>query len=267
MRLLSLNEHGDLAWAEFGLDKIPPYAILSHTWGTEEVGFGDLIDKSGKSKAGYRKIVFCGAQAARDGLQYFWVDTCCIDKRNNTELTKAINSMFRWYRDAAKCYVYLSDVSTSAVGLNAENYQGAWEANFRKSRWFNRGWTLQELLAPVFVEFYSSQQQRLGSKQSLAGLIHDVTGIPISALHGHPPDTFSVSRRMTWAANRQTTEAEDGAYCLLGIFSIFMPLIYGEGKENALKRLQREIDGLPINGMASVIYMVCSSRLALTFHM
>jgi hypothetical protein len=174
--------------------------------------------------------------------------------------------MFRWYRDAAKCYVYFSDVSTSAVGLNAENYQGAWEADFRKSRWFTRGWTLQELLAPASVEFYSSQQQRLGNKQSLAGLIQEVTGIPISALHGHQPlEKFSVNRRMTWAAHRQTTEAEDGAYCLLGIFSIFMPLIYGEGKENALKRLQREIDGLPENGMASVTYMACSPRLALTF--
>jgi len=99
MRLLSLNEHGDLAWREFSQDKIPPYAILSHTWGAEEVSFVDLVDKSGKSKAGYRKIVFCGEQAARDNLRYFWVDTCCIDKTNSVELQEAINSMFRWYRD------------------------------------------------------------------------------------------------------------------------------------------------------------------------
>jgi len=261
MRLLSLNEHGDLAWREFSQDKIPPYAILSHTWGTEEVSFVDLVNKSGKSKAGYHKIVFCGEQAARDNLRYFWVDTCCIDKRNNTELTKAINSMFRWYRNAVACYAYLSDVATSASNdVNAEICQSAWEADFRRSRWFTRGWTLQELLAPASVIFYSSQHKQLGDKQSLVGLIHDITGIPISALHGHPLDTFSATERMAWAANQQTMESEDGAYCLLGIFNIFMPLIYGEGKDSALKRLQREIDGLPVTGMVSVIWRIYLDR-------
>jgi hypothetical protein len=250
MRLLSLNEQGDFTWKEFRQDKIPPYAILSHTWGAEEVSFLDLIRDNGRSKTGRRKIVFCGEQAARDNLQYFWVDTCCIDKQNNTELTKAINSMFCWYRNAATCYAYLSDVATSASNdANAETCQSAWETDFRQSRWFTRGWTLQELIAPASVIFYSSQLKQLGDKQSLAGLIYDITGIPISALHGHPIDSFSVTERRAWAANRQTTEPEDGAYCLLGIFSIFMPLIYGEGKENALKRLQREIDGLPVTGM------------------
>jgi len=243
MRLLSLNGQGDLAWREFSQDKIPPYAILSHTWGAEEVSFLDLVDKSGKSKAGYRKIIFCGEQAARDNLRYFWVDTCCIDKRDNTELTKAINSMFHWYRNAAKCYAYLSDVATSASNdVNAEIYQSAWEADFRKSRWFTRGWTLQELLSPASVIFYSSQHKQLGDKHSLAGLIHDITGIPLSALHGHPLDTFSVTERMAWAANRQTTEPEDGAYCLLGIFGVSMPLVYGEGNSSAMKRLGKEIE-------------------------
>ena len=263
MRLLTLDEHGDLAWREFTQDKTPPYAILSHTWGAEEVSFVDLEDKSSKSKVGYRKIVFCGEQAARDKLRYFWVDTCCIDKRNNTELTEAINCMFRWYRGAVKCYVYLSDVSTSAS--DPKVCQSAWEADFRKSRWFTRGWTLQELLAPASVIFYSSQHKELGDKKSLARVIHEVTEIPILALDGHSLDTFSTTERMAWAAKRQTTKDEDGAYCLLGIFSIFMPLIYGEGKKNALKRLQQEIDGLPVTGIVSVI--CCSSRLALTFHL
>jgi hypothetical protein len=98
---------------EFAGDNIPKYAILSHTWGAdgEEVTFKDVVRGTGKSKAGYKKLTFCGEQAARDGLLYFWVDTCCINKANNTELQKAINSMFRWYRGATKCYVYLSDVS------------------------------------------------------------------------------------------------------------------------------------------------------------
>jgi hypothetical protein len=95
MRLLTLREHGELASEEFSEDKIPPYAILSHRWEIGEISFLDLAEDSGRSKAGYRKVLFCGEQAARDNLRYFWVDTCCIDKRNNTELTEAINSMFR----------------------------------------------------------------------------------------------------------------------------------------------------------------------------
>ncbi|KAL9080970.1 MAG: hypothetical protein Q9157_000380 [Trypethelium eluteriae] len=244
MRLLTLEKHGNVAWAEFNRDETPPYAILSHRWGIEEVTFLDLVNRSGKSKVGYHKIVFYGEQAALDGLQYFWVDTCCIDKRNITELTEAINSMFRWYRNATKCYVYLSDVSTSTRGPNVEIFRSTWEPEFRSSKWFTRGWTLQELLAPVSVIFYSSQYERLGDKHSLIGPIHEITGIPRMALDGHPLDTFSVTERMAWASKRQTTEEEDSAYCLLGIFSIFMPLIYGEGRENALRRLEREVDGV-----------------------
>jgi hypothetical protein len=150
--------------------------------------------------------------------------------------------MFRWYHDAAKCYAYLSDVSASAD--DPQICQSAWEADFRSSEWFTRGWTLQELLAPSSVLFYSSQYRKLGDKKSLVRVIHETTGIPLLALDAHPLDTFGVAERMAWAAKRQTTKDEDGAYCLLGIFSIFMPLIYGEGKEHALKRLQREVDGL-----------------------
>lgn len=251
MRLLSLSQHGNLTWEEFSEDKIPPYAILSHTWGIEEVCFVDLLDGQARRKAGYRKIVFCGEQADRDGLRYFWVDSCCIDKRNNTELTRAINSMFRWYRNAVKCYAYLSDVSTSsAVGFSAEEDQSAWKTDFCTSRWFTRGWTLQELLAPACVEFYSAQHQRLGTKDSLCPLIRDITGIPLDALRGHPLDNFSIKERLAWATGRQTTEGEDEAYCLLGIFDVFMPLIYGEGKDNALKRLHTTFDAHLMTGMA-----------------
>jgi hypothetical protein len=119
MRLLTLDDRGKLSCKEFSQGRIPPYAILSYTWGTEELSFYDVLEYS-KGKAGYRKIIFCAEQAARDNLHYFWVDTCCIDERNNTELTKAINYMFRWYRSAAKSYVYLSDVSTSPRERNQE---------------------------------------------------------------------------------------------------------------------------------------------------
>ncbi|KAL1844650.1 hypothetical protein VTK73DRAFT_2097 [Phialemonium thermophilum] len=131
---------------------LPPYAILSHTWGpdTEEVSFRDLVEHTGTHKAGYRKLTFCAEQAKRDGLRYFWVDTCCIDKTNSTELATAINSMFRWYRDAARCYVYLSDLSIAGAPCD-QGSAPPWKSAFRKHRWFTRGWTLQELLAPASV--------------------------------------------------------------------------------------------------------------------
>lgn len=248
MRLLSLNSDRHLAWTEFTQDSLPPYAILSHTWESDEVTFTDLIGGHAQNKAGYRKLVFCADQAARDNLLHFWVDTCCIDKRSSAEVTKAINSMYRYYRYAVKCYVYLSDVPCSAGNVS----QSVWKKDFCESRWFKRGWTLQELLAPSQVEFYSCQHQYLGDKEALHPLIHAITKIPVEALRGQSLDTFSIEERMKWASGRQTTEEEDGAYCLLGIFNIFMPLIPGETKENALRRLQRELDGIPATGMAIV---------------
>ena len=246
MRLLKPNNTGEFSLTEDLLvsDDIPRYAILSHTWGahTEEVSFKDMMDGTGKSKPGYDKIRFCGEQARRDGLQYFWIDTCCIDKSSSTELQEAINSMFRWYRDAAKCYVYLADVSRPALDADGKSSQLPWESSFRKSRWFTRGWTLQELVAPASVEFFSKEGEQLGNKKSLERHIHEVTGIPVKALRGSSLSDFSVPERMSWAEKRETTRKEDKAYSLLGIFDIYMPLIYGEGRENAFKRLREEID-------------------------
>jgi Heterokaryon incompatibility protein (HET) len=240
MRLLELKAHGEFSLTEFVGDNIPPYAILSHTWGadSEEVTFKDLVDHTGKNKAGYTKIKFCAEQAASDGLQYFWMDTCSIDKSSSAELTEAINSMFRWYHGAAKCYVYLSDVSIRGYDKNG---QFTWESAFRESRWFTRGWTLQELIAPTSVEFFSLEGKRLGDKKSLERQVHEITGIAIQALQGNPLSNFSVIERMSWAAKRKTTRKEDEAYSLLGIFDIHMPLIYGEG-EKAINRLKEEID-------------------------
>lgn len=243
MRLLERNSTGELRLTRDYVDNIPEYAILSHTWGadTEEVTFQDLVNDAGKGKSGYGKIWFCGEQARRDGLQYFWVDTCCIDKSNSTELAEAINSMFRWYRNAAKCYVYLSDVSGSTSNNDNNSLQLPWESAFRNSRWFTRGWTLQELLAPTLVEFFSRDYKRLGDKGTLKRHIHKTTGIPISALDGASLPQFGVEERLSWAENRQTTRGEDEAYSLLGMFSIHLPLIYGEGREHAFKRLRKEI--------------------------
>lgn len=215
--------------------QIPPYAILSHTWGADEdeVTFRDLINGTGTTKAGYQKINFCAKQAALDSLEFFWIDTCCIDKTSSSELQEAINSMFRWYRESTKCYVYLDDVSADSLVTK--------ELAFQKSRWFTRGWTLQELLAPKHVEFFSKEGYPLGSKASRVQEIAEITRIPVEALQETALSNFSVNERMMWSMERQTTREEDMAYSLLGMFDIHMSLIYGEGRERAIKRLQRKI--------------------------
>jgi hypothetical protein len=240
MRLLYIDSSGRLTSKDFSRKTIPPYAILSHTWGDDEFFFEDLVNGTGKRKAGYEKILFCGEQAARDHLQYFWVDTCCIDKWNLRKLSNAINSMFQWYKNAAKCYAFLSDVS--APMTDAQLQQNTWEASFRNSRWFTRGWTLQELLAPTSIDFFSSERQRLGDKDSLEQQIYEITRIPVTALRGDPLDEFSVPERMAWMVGRQTTQEEDMAYSLIGIFGVSMEFRYGEGKERALNRLRDEME-------------------------
>lgn len=240
MRLLQFSSHGELSLTKDLTDGVPPYAILSHTWGAddEEVKFNDLKDESSKRKAGYEKIQFCGEQAQKDGLQYFWVDTCCIDKANNTELTEAIISMFNWYRKAEKCYVYLSDVSV----YSDDESQPKWTRDLAisKSRWFTRGWTLQELLAPKSVEFFSREGKLLGDRKTLEQEIQKATEIPITALRGSPLSGFSVSERIRWAEKRTTNRKEDKAYCLLGIFNVSMCPRYGE-EEHAFTRLMAKI--------------------------
>ena len=188
----------------------------------------------------HKKIMFCAEQARRDGLQYFWVDTCCIDKSNHTELSTAIISMFQWYKTAARCYVYLSGISLTG-DENSQQSGFEWESAFRAHRWFTRGWTLQELLAPASVEFFTQDGQRLGDKRSLEQLIHEITGIAVLALRENDLFQFDVEERFKWAKTRQTTQEEDSAYCLLGIFGISMPVLYGEGKANAVRRLKKEI--------------------------
>ncbi|KAI8634681.1 hypothetical protein F5Y19DRAFT_120940 [Xylariaceae sp. FL1651] len=242
MRLLQRDDAGNYSLTpDFTSDTIPPYATLSHTWGPDEVVFTDLAKTRDdwEQKAGYDKIRFCAERARQHGLRYFWVDTCCIDKSNSIELQTAINSMFRWYRDAKVCYVYLSDVSGNAAA-SAQDGATPWEMAFRGSRWFTRGWTLQELIAPAVVEFYSREGVRLGDKQSLEYQLRDITGIPASALRGTPLSDFTIAEREAWVRNRQTTYEEDMAYSLLGMFDVHMPLIYGEGRQKAEKRLREE---------------------------
>ncbi|KAK3363996.1 beta transducin-like protein HET-D2Y [Lasiosphaeria hispida] len=168
----------------------------------------------------------------------FLLDTCCIDKSDNAELQDALDSMFRWYRNAAKCYVYLTDVSTCQQDADGNP---SWELAFRKSRWFTRGWTLQELIAPTVLEFFSEDRKRLGDKTSLAQHIHNTTGIPLGALQAKALSDFSFDVRMSWIKNRSTTREEDKAYCLFGILNVQMRHLYGEGEDRAFERLREEI--------------------------
>ncbi|CAK1354041.1 unnamed protein product [Cercospora beticola] len=243
MHLLSLDEYGELSLGTYDEDKCPPYAILSHTWyaDEDEVTYNDVINGRGKNKLGYDKIMFCGEQAKKDDLQHFWVDSCCIDKTSSAELSESLNSMFRWYQRASKCYVYLFDVEMTQNNRHASTL-GSWKTAFQKSRWFTRGWTLQELIAPEVVEFWSSDRYMLGTKADLSDLIHEWTELPLRALKGAPVASFSINERLRWAASRETKKSEDKAYCLLGIFEVFMPPIYGEGGDHAFDRLKKAID-------------------------
>ncbi|KAI8712637.1 HET domain-containing protein [Fusarium sp. LHS14.1] len=234
MRLINVRT---MALEEFYGDQVPRYAILSHTWGQGEVTFQDWkAPNLASQKAGFAKILGACRQAREDSLEYLWVDTNCIDKTSSAELSEAINSMFAWYRDAVVCYAFLVDVPTiHSNGLDRDK-------GFRQSRWFTRGWTLQELLAPKEVIFFDQNWQKIGARSgSLAERISAITQINVNLIKD--PATLihaSVAQKMSWLSRRVTTRVEDMAYCMLGIFDINMPLLYGEGR-NAFLRLQEEI--------------------------
>jgi len=213
----------------FSTDKfLPEYAILSHTWEEEEVLFADMEKGTAAGKAGYRKLLYACTQAMADSLDYVWIDTCCIDKSSSAELSEAINSMYSWYQKARVCYVYMADFPAKVPALV-------------DSRWFTRGWTLQELIAPSNLIFYSGDWAELGTKLTLQSTLAERTGIDVGILTGEKGlESTSVARRMSWACNRETTRTEDEAYCLMGLFDVNMPMLYGEGSK-AFIRLQEEI--------------------------
>jgi len=337
MRLIDTKT---LQLKEYWGGDIPRYAILSHTWETEEVTFQQFTqlsrDELSKLK-GFSKIQRTCQLARRSGIQWAWVDTCCIDKTSSAELTEAINSMFRWYRDSAVCYAYLSDLkedwiddhntwtkaqdkstddqvswiknqhkstgnsedwtnnqdtsdsekgsgnwnetenwkdsgtrkpagregatNEKAQRLGVQRWGAAWQveetndptdtdervlrrarvARLGRCRWFTRGWTLQELIAPRRLGFYNQSWGFEGEKETLKSEISEITRISEVVLsNASLLPTIAVAQRMSWAANRETTRSEDTAYCLLGIFGVQMPMLYGEGSR-AFLRLQEEI--------------------------
>jgi len=225
-----INVHTSELESFEGTDK-PPYAILSHRWEDEEVSFKDFRKRRYDGMKGWAKIEQCCKQALHhNDLSYVWVDTCCIDKRSSSELSEAVNSMYRWYEEARVCYVYLSDIV----------YDDSDPESFTNSAWFSRGWTLQELLAPKSLSFFDSQWTEIGSKSELGASIAKRTRIAQWALSFFDPRHYSVAQKMAWASGRQTSRIEDRAYSLLGIFDVNLPLLYGEG-EKAFTRLQEEI--------------------------
>jgi hypothetical protein len=209
-----------------GQANIPAYGILSHTWGNAEVSYEDFRDPAKRQKLDTSKIDLTCEQARKDGLDYAWIDTCCINKASSAELSEAINSMFNWYRGSTRCYAFLDDCDDMA--------------SMAACKWFTRGWTLQELIESNLIDFYGAQWNNLGSKIDLVPQLHQITGIDEEILRGGPLSLVSVAKRMSWAAARKTTREEDIAYSLMGLFDVNMPMLYGEGRK-AFIRLQEEI--------------------------
>jgi hypothetical protein len=293
MRLIDVNTI-ELKW--FNDDATPEYAILSHTWGTEEISYLELVwinrmkafttpaeappssisslsSQDGRSslmlaameamlrgnwnpgasldsvtgedllkRQGYSKILNSANEAKMLGFKYIWVDSVCINKESSAELQEAINSMYRWYRDAEVCLVYLDDVWPPKYGVG-ESRTGSEVAKhaLETSRWRTRGWTLQELVAPIVCRFYFRDWTLLGEKEEYLQELSEATSIPVFVLEDRTlVGEVSIAERMSWASHRQTTRPEDLAYCLLGLFDIQMPLLYGEGAK-AFTRLQEEI--------------------------
>jgi len=240
------------------------YAILSHRWEEEELSFDEFRAGKGRNKKSFRKVQKCCEQARRRSLNYAWIDTCCIDKRSSAELSEAINSMYQWYAGAEECYVYMSDVpvpsddlfeptasrriilppqcgNTQASSDTSEHLSQEYKTAFLQCRWFTRGWTLQELLAPANLYFFDNGWNCLGNNRNLVEEVSKATGIERNVLLKHKElEECSIAERMSWAASRVTTRTEDVAYCLLDIFGVNMPLLYGEG-ESAFQRLQEVI--------------------------
>ena len=233
---------------EFRDDEATEYAILSHRWiDPTEIDYADMVDLAKinveerndiRQRLGYKKILDTCAQAKRDGYQWVWVDTCCIDKRSSAELSEAINSMYRWYANSRVCYVYLHDVHDSfPTRMDGKEYpkSDGWP------EWFSRGWTLQEMIAPSNVQFFNKNWTCVGDKKMLAGTLTRITGVPERILkEGLGGNRPCVAQILSWAAKRMTTRVEDRAYSLMGLLDVNMPMLYGEGKK-AFHRLQLEI--------------------------
>ncbi len=220
--------------------QVPEYAILSHRWGSEEVTFADINkapisdpQSQTRTKSGFAKIQGACTLARWIGYRWIWIDSCCIDKSSSAELSEAINSMWMYYENSHVCYVYLEDVPDAAAG---------WGPQFDTSEWFTRGWTLQELLAPTYVEIYAKNWDAIGTKFERYKQIAKITSIwPGALVSAFDIYQYSAAEKLSWASHRNVTREEDEAYSLFGLFFVNLPLLYGEGRLKAWLRLQEAI--------------------------
>ncbi|KAI1109669.1 heterokaryon incompatibility protein-domain-containing protein [Nemania sp. NC0429] len=272
MRLLKTKQYKLVEMNDIP-DPFPQYAILSHTWISpkDEITYQDFKQRKGDiendifKQKGWAKLQRYCDRAAKDGWEWAWMDTCCIDKTNPADTQEAINAMFRWYQRAGICYAYLDDVDADKVLANEaflidqdlDDIAGkdnvadpssfphmALKAFMIKAKWFTRGWTLQELLAPPYLVFVDRAWRRIGTRESWADEIEKASRIEARHLTSFSPTDFtscSIAMRLSWASRRETTVEEDETYSLLGLFGISLPLIYGEGRLRAFNRLQREL--------------------------
>ncbi|KAF2172199.1 hypothetical protein M409DRAFT_62958 [Zasmidium cellare ATCC 36951] len=232
--MLRLIHTTNLTFEEFEKLSAPSYAIVSHRWGHDEVSHQDFLDGKKREGYGWTKIVKACEIARAQDLTWLWIDTCCIDKKSSAELTESINSMYRWYYHSHDCLTLLPDIDLT-------DEDPGFSEQFRQSSWFTRGWTLQELLAPRRLLFFNENFQHVGDKYHRLQDIVAATGIDKYYLLGMSNvQEASVAERMQWASLRESTRTEDAAYCLLGLFDVNMPLLYGEGAK-AFLRLQLEI--------------------------
>jgi len=211
---------------------IPPYATLSHSWiAGEEIAYGEFmhLEDGTKLKSGYLKIEAACRQARKDDIRYIWVDTCCIDRGNHADIKTNITSMYAYYQNAQVCYAYLVDVPIPVI----------W---FRASKWFRRGWTLQELIAPRTVSFFDRHWHRIGDKNEFLKDISMQTTIPSSILSGRRSILdIDVLTRMSWATLRKTTRPQDRAYCLQGLLGVSVEPNYKEHWKTSFNRLGKAL--------------------------
>ncbi|CAK3992734.1 Hypothetical predicted protein [Lecanosticta acicola] len=272
MRLLNVDT---FTFTDFFGVQPPPYAIASHRWlAGKEAMWEDVQQQKDTGKAGYRKVegFVSYIKTQIPFVKWLWIDTCCIKQNSDRELSEAINSMFRWYRDAEVCLAYLEDVTTTDD-----------VATFKGSVWFKRGWTLQELLAPGLVVFLSKDWDVIGHKGHsgygrsripvqtgplLESRIAMITNIPEDVLRDYEASReLDTDKKMNWMTGRETTRGEDLSYCLLGILDVNMNIRYGDGKEKTWARLLQKVSkkGNLTAGTAQDQYRVPFSRRGIPF--